>query len=278
MKRAMILLAAVVGAMVLYVDLSGSKFRGRIELNRKSVRDAVASAQQPERFDVERLPRPVRRYLQYALGGNRPDHTIARIRQSGVFRVNDTDNWVPIRAEQYLSIGMPSFVWHARMQPHPYLWTESQDSLLEGRAVTEHRLYAAFLFQHVVGKASDLSALARYLTEAPWAPSVLFPSRHLSWEALDEHTARAVLKFNGYQVSATFTISDAGEIVSITTNDRFRHGKGGPEATPWSAHYRRYEQHKGIKVPMEVEAEWNLNGKSFSYAKLQVDEISFGKI
>jgi hypothetical protein len=276
----MIFLAAVLGALVLYVDLSGSKFRERIELNRKLVRDAISAAGKELSFlrDAARLPEPVRRYLQYALGNTRPNHSIARIRQSGAFRVNETDNWVPVSAEQYLLIEKPSFVWHARMQPHPYLWTESQDILHEGRAVTEHRLYSAFLFQHYAGRASDLSGLVRYLTEAPWAPSILFPSQHLSWESVDDRTARAVLTFNGYQVSAIFTFSDAGEIVSITTNDRFRHRKGEPEATPWTARYRRYEQHNGIRVPMEVDAEWILSGKSFPYSKLRVEEISFDSI
>ena len=277
MKRMLILLAAVLGALVLYVDLSGSKFRERIELNRKALRDggAAEGTGRTGPFDASTLPKPVRKYLQYALGGHRSPYAVARIRQSGSFRVNETDNWVPVAAEQYLLISKPSFVWQGRMQPHAYLWTESQDALLNGSAFTEHRLYSAFLFQHYAGKASDLSGLARYLTEAPWLPTALLPSKHLSWFPIDATTARAVLTFNGCQVSADFFFNKAGEIVRVATADRSLFRSGAPQKHPWSANYRRYEQHKGIKVPMEMESEWNFEGRSFSYAKLHVESITF---
>jgi hypothetical protein len=280
MKRTMILLAAVLGALVLYVDLSGSNFRERVEFNRKKIRDKITSTgqQHAESLSAVRLPEPVRKYLQYVLGNSRPPQYTARIRQSGVFRVNETDTWIPFTADHYLHLKKPSFVWHGRMQPHPYVWTESQDTLLEGNAETEHRLYSAFLFQHYTGKTCDLSALVRYLTEAPWAPTAFYPSRHLEWKSVNERTARAILTFKGYQVSAEFTFNDVGEIVSATTNDRFFIRKGASEAVLWTAHYRRYEQHGGIRIPMEVNAEWSLRGKSVPYARMKVEEIIFDDI
>jgi hypothetical protein len=149
--------------------------------------------------------------------------------------------------------------------------------LHEGIGKTEHRLYSAFPFplKRFTGKEADVSALVRYLTEAPWLPAALVPNEHISWKAIDSRTARATLNYNGYQVNADFTFNSEGEITEVTTRDRTWNRSGVSETHPWTARYRRYELHDGIKVPMEMETEWNINGKSFPYARLQVETIAF---
>jgi hypothetical protein len=278
----MILIAAALGALVLYVDLSGSKFRDRIERERASILKACTAAPATSAWQkgLADLPAPVRKYLQFALGGRSESVASVRIKQSGSFRLSEKDAWTPVTADQLLSLGNPAFVWHARLQPHPYVWTESRDMLHEGTGRTEHRLYSAFPFplSRFTGKAADVSALVRYLTEAPWLPAALLPGKHLSWTAIDARTARAVLTFNGYQVSADFTFSKEGEIVQVTTGDRALYRSGVAKIHPWSARYQRYELHGGIRVPMEMETEWNINGRNFPYARLQVDAIEFKNI
>ncbi len=279
MKRTMILIAAALGALVLYVDLSGGKFRDRIERERASILKActAAPAISASQKGLADLPAPVRKYLQFALGGRSKSVSSVRIKQSGSFRLSEKDSWTPVTANQLLALGKPAFVWHARLQPHPYVWTESRDILHEGVAKTEHRLYSAFPFplKRFIGKAADVSALVRYLTEAPWLPAALLPSDHLSWKAIDDRTARATLIYNGYRVSADFTFNSESEITQVTTRDRTWNRSGASEAHPWIARYQRYELHSGIKVPMEMETEWSINGKSFPYARLQVDTIAF---
>lgn len=282
MKRAIILLAAVLGAVVLYVDLTAGKFRDRIDRERDVVLGSriagpslAANAQK-----ISGLPEPVKKYLHYALGGRKDPVASVRIKQSGSFRMNEKDAWTPVAADHLLALGQPSFVWQARIQPHPYVWTEGRDLLHEGTGRTEHRLYSAFPFpvQRYSGKAVDVSALVRYLSEAPWLPAALLPGKHLTWKAVNAETARAVLTFNGYQVSADFTFNKEGEIVRVTTGDRSLFRSGSTEAHRWSASYKRYEQHGGIRIPMEMDAEWNINGKSFPYAKLRVESIVFENI
>jgi hypothetical protein len=279
MKRAMILLAATLGVLVLYVDLSGGKFRDRIDRERAMILEnrTATSMFYDLKNNLAGLPQPVRKYLQYALGGRNEPVRAVRIKQSGSFRLSEKDSWTPVTANQLLTLGKPAFVWHARLQPHPYVWTESRDILHEGIGKTEHRLYSAFPFplKRFIGKAADVSALVRYLTEAPWLPAALLPSDHLSWKAIDDRTARATLIYNGYRVSADFTFNSESEITQVTTRDRTWNRSGASEAHPWTARYQRYERHGGIKVPMEMETEWSINGKSFPYARLQVDTIAF---
>jgi len=278
----MILIAAALSALVLYVNLSGDKFRERIERERAGVRaDRIAApALSDTQKDLAGLPQPVRRYLQYALGERREGVASVRIKQSGSFRLSEKDSWTHVTADQLLIFGKPAFVWHARLQPHPYIWTEGRDLLHDGTGRTEHRLYSAFPFpvQRIAGKTADVSALVRYLTEAPWLPAALLPGKHLSWTAIDARTARAVLTFNGYQVSAEFTFNREGEIVQVTTGDRALYRSGVAKVHPWSVRYQRYELHGGIRVPMEMESEWTIDGRSFPYAKLHVDAITFESI
>jgi len=50
-------------------------------------------------------------------------------------------------------------------------------------------------------------------------------------------------------VSAIFTMDERGAIVKAVTNDRFRKVKGNREPTPWTAHYRNYQEVHGMMIP-----------------------------
>jgi hypothetical protein len=72
-------------------------------------------------------------------------------------------------------------------------------------------------------------------------------------------------------------MNERGEIVKAVTNDRFRIVKGTRERTPWTAHYRNYHEMHGMMIPREVEAEWNLKGQSFVYAKSSITDITYNE-
>jgi hypothetical protein len=74
------------------------------------------------------LPDPVRRYLAYALHDGSMPVIFVRIHQTGVFRGDPDQNWIPVTAEQYFAGVFPAFIWHATVRPASVLWIEARDT------------------------------------------------------------------------------------------------------------------------------------------------------
>lgn len=192
MGKIIIIVSALVLAVLLFIDLSGNKFRHRIRQDEQAVLSAAAKTEKPlvQFAKLGGLLAPVRRYFMYALQNGQPSATAVRLKQAGEFRQQETDNWVPFEAEQYIVFPGPSFVWHAWLRPLPYVWTEARDLYYQGTSDTVNR-----------------PALVRFLVEAAWLPTVLLPSPQLEWQAIDAHSARAVLHDHSYRVSAVFSFN-----------------------------------------------------------------------
>ena len=275
-NRILIIVIGLVVTGVLYVYVSGNKFHDRVnEEVRKVLHSGEGGTRKFVVRDMKSLPDPVRRYFRYALKDGKSIMDTVRIAMNGAFKMKETDQWIPFEANQYVSTKEPSYVWHATLRPLPYLWTEARDKYYQGRGTSENRLLSAMPISYDAGREADLSALARFLTEAPWFPTALLPSENLEWKPVDSRSAKAVLRYNGYTVSVIFTMNEHGEIVKAMTSDRFRMIKGNRQQTPWSAHYRNYEEVQGMMVPREMETEWNLKDRSFVYAKSSVTGITY---
>lgn len=275
-NRISVIVIGLVVTGVLYVYVSGNKFHDRVnEEVRKVLTSGEAGTRKYLVSDIKSLPDPVRRYFQYTLKDGQPYVGSVRIAMNGTFKIKEVDQWIPFTAKQYLSTKEPSYVWHATLRPLPYLWTEARDKFYQGRGSSENRLLSAMPISYDAGRETDLSALARFLTEAPWFPTALLPSENLEWKPVDSRSAKAVLRYNGYTVSAVFMMNERGEIVKAMTNDRFRMVKGNREQTPWTAHYRNYQEVHGMMIPREVETEWNFKDRSFVYAKSSVIDITY---
>ena len=275
-SKIIVIVVGLVVTGVLYVYVSGNKFHDRVN---GEIRHVLRSGDSGLRTflmgDVKSLPSPVRRYFQYALKDGQPIVGSVRIAMNGAFKMKEADQWIPFEANQYLSTKEPSYVWHATLRPLPYLWTEARDKFYQGRGSSENRLLSAMPISYDAGREADLSALARFLTEAPWFPTALLPSENLEWKPVDARSAKAVLRYNGYTVSAIFTMDERGAIVKAVTNDRFRKVKGNREPTPWTAHYRNYQEVHGMMIPRDMETEWNFIDRSFAYAKSSVTGFTY---
>jgi hypothetical protein len=277
LKKILLIAGGLFVAAVLYIDVSGKKFNEKIqrEVLYMNERSTSMAAQRFTYDQLKGLPEPVQKYFRYALKNGQEYIRMANLKQTGEFKVTDSGHWVPLDAEQYYATESPSYVWHARLRSTPYVWIEARDVYYEGRGITEGKLFSAFPLMFEAGREMELSSLARFLTEAPWYPTTLLPGKHLEWKGIDSFSAKAVIHDAGYSVSAVFVFDDKGEITKVTTHDRYRKIKGKTERLPWTAYYKNYQEHQGMKIPTEVESEWHLQNGALPYAKLKVREIQY---
>ncbi len=221
--------------------------------------------------DLAALPAPVRRYLERAGVVGRPRYRFARVRHGGFFRPSPKAGWLPIRGEYLVTADPPSFVWCGKVQMPFGLAIVARDSCVEGRGRMLVRLASAVPLGRSTGPAIDESARGRLVSEVMLLPTALLPGPYLRWEAIDEASARLVVRSVGAEASGVITFGGddlPSRIVIERTHER--HGR-----VPWTGEVRSYREFDGIAVCEEIEGAWNLPEGDFCYVRFRVTEVHF---
>ncbi len=222
------------------------------------------------------LPAPVQRYFQFALPEGQISAKQVRIQQSGQFRMGGFNApWRPFTAAQVFSSMPPAFIWDATIEMMPLLQVNVRDSYIDGHGGIRAKVLALVPVVNLHGQPElSAGALQRYLAESAWFPTALLPSPNLSWEAIDEHSARATLVDKETTVSLDFVFGENGEILRTYTPGRYREVNGRFIPTPWTGYYKRYRKRNNMMVPTEAEVAWILPEGELAYARIRVEEIT----
>jgi hypothetical protein len=230
-------------------------------------------------FETSRdlLPEPVARYFRHVLRNGQPFVSQVRLRQEGHFRMGDDEQgWRPFQAGQHYSTEPVGFIWDARIRLAPLVNVNVRDGYQGGAASIRASLLGMIPIVNTHG-ASELNAgaLQRYLAEAVWFPTALLPGDGLTWQPLDNMTARASLTDSGTTVSLEFRFNERGEIVSVFAPVRFREVNGQYIPTLWLGRFWNYEERHGILLPIDGEVAWQVSGVSFPYWRGKLVDIEF---
>lgn len=226
---------------------------------------------------IEDLPVPLQRYFRFAVPEGRPLITFAHMRHGGHLRQGPEKKWNPIRGEQVYLSHRPAFVWFARLRMAPLIWVKARDSYGHGQGRMTIKILSAFTVADSRGPELDVGSLLRYLSELPWLPTALLPSEFLSWEPVDDDTARAILHEGELRATADFEFGADGRITHMTTNDRYYPEDGEQVKMKWSVVCREYREMGGMRIPTELEAIWHLPEGDYSYARFAVEEIVYNE-
>lgn len=224
--------------------------------------------------DLDGVPEPAARYFRACLRTGDAPPAVARIHHEGEFRLGGS--WKPFHSLEVIAAA-PGFVWDARINVAPLLDVYVRDAYLNGTASMQAAVAAAFPVVDVRG-GSDLNAgaLQRYLAEAPWLPGSLLPRHGVVWEAIDSSRARASLTNGLTSVTLDFTFNERDEIESVYTSARMREVAGRYEPTPWSARSWNYQERCGMRIPLEGEVAWHIDGVPQSYWRGRITSIECG--
>jgi hypothetical protein len=209
------------------------------------------------RDQLEGLPAPVARYFDFALTPGQRLVRRAHFRQAGDFSTRP-GSWSRFTAEQDFSVRPPGFVWDATIRMVPLAPVRVRDSYLAGEGAMYARAAALVTVANQRGTPEIASgALMRYLAESVWLPTALLPTEGVSWEAIDDSTARATLADGSTTVSVDVHFGVAGEVVRVSAM-RYRDVKGRPVLTPWEVQLRDYARVGGMMIPQAGEVAWLL--------------------
>ena len=275
--------STVFGLMVGISALGTAAFAVRRHRVSRRIRDYTASVQESatpahadpyEQRDVEDLPLPVRRYFETVLQEGQQHVTQVRLTQAGQFRLGGADAaWHPFTARQIYSVSPPGYVWDAYIELAPLVSARVLDAYVDDEGLLRANLFGAIPVasagpDHQMNEAE----LQRYLSETPWFPTALLPTAGVSWDGIDDRTARATITDGDVTATGVFHFDEAGYLRRLTA-DRYR--QDTDTTAPWVGRYGTYEKRNGMEIPTEAEVGWETAEGAVPYWRGEITEIEY---
>jgi len=223
------------------------------------------------------LPPVVQRYFLAVLTPGQPLVTAVSLQQRGTFNLSETGTrWKPFTADQRVITMRPGFDWAARIEVLPGIDVRVHDTYIAGEGIMQAAMFGLATVARMRG-VSEMARgqLMRYLAEAAWYPTALLPSQGVTWQRVNERSARATITEDNFILSMLFRFNDANLIESVRAEARGRTAGDAIIPTPWEGHWQRYELHHNLCIPMEGEAAWLLTEGIRPYWRGRVTSLSY---
>jgi len=275
----MLLIALVVvllvGALATIAAVNSARFGQRVRRDVSALWETIPEPRPIDRQALDRLPRPVRTYLEKALGSRTQCIRTVRLQHGGTFRPALDGGWLAIHGQQYFSLDPPGFVWWGRVRLAPGLWIDARDRALRGVGNMLVSAESSYTLADSSGPELDQGALLRLLGEMAWFPTVFIDDRYVAWSADDDRSAKATLRLNGREVTGRFTFGDGG-LPAHFSAERYRElGNGKSVLTPFTGRLSDYRTVDGLLVPHMMVAAWIVGGREIEYVRFSVERIEF---
>jgi len=219
------------------------------------------------------LPEVVQRYLRYSqVVGKEPIRTV-RLKQIGKIRQSAQQPWMKLDAEEYYSVNPPGFLWVGTMRKAGFPVVRAWDRYRGGKGNMQLKLGTIFPIANATGEEMDQGSMMRYLSEMIWFPTA-FLGPHVSFEPVDQTSARVTLTDVGKQVTATMYFDDKGRLTDFVA-PRYREVSGKYELETWSTPITAYGEYRGLKLPVKGKAVWKLQEGDLEYIDIVITDLAY---
>lgn len=202
---------------------------------------------------VDDLPEPARRYFRYTIKTGAPLHTVAEISMRGQFSLGtkEAPNYFSMTAEQILA-APTGFVWKMN--------AKNGVMRISGSDATQ---WTRFWLMGVVPVARiggnrdhTRSAFGRYIAEAVfWTPAALLPGANISWESVNDTTARVVVVHEGMVQSVDITVNANGQPIEVSfLRWSDANADNAYRTQPFGGYLSEYREFSGYRLPTHIEA------------------------
>jgi hypothetical protein len=255
------------------------QFNGHIEKETESLLSQV----NPVDADViteemtASLPAPVQRWMgNIGIIGMKPIHTAYFEQRARMKLKPDQAEWYPAEVVQYVTMDRPGFLWKVNMKMFSALNVAGRDRFQDGQGSMTIKIGSLI---PVVNAANDRktnqSTLQRYLMELVWYPTAVF-SPYITWEEIDENTAKATMTYNGVSGSATFYFDDSGNLLKVSA---FRYKSSDENAVKAECigETKEIRVVDGIKIPTKVNITWVLEDGLFTWYETEILKAKYNR-
>ncbi|MDP4160782.1 MAG: hypothetical protein Q8911_13645 [Bacillota bacterium] len=227
------------------------------------------------RAELTSLPSPVQKWLEYSQLVGKERISTVRLKQVGSLRLKEEQPWMAEEAEQYFTTVDPGFVWQAKIKPAPVLFIAGRDKYSGGSGNMLIKFLSLITIADGTGPEIDQGVMLRYLAETVWFPSAAL-SDYITWEEIDETSAKATMSYGGVTASGVFTFNEKGEAVNFNAK-RYMDNNGKYSLETWSVSMREYKVFEGIKIPTKGELTWKLQSGDFTWFNWEITDIEYNR-
>ena len=270
LKWLMGLLAGLAIFIAVLYYLPDGKAGTTVTFMKALARQTVPSAPDPAAY--AELPQPVKAWLDQAAPPGAAEIIIARVRQSGSFRP-EKNRWLPLTAEQYFLARPPAFVWQARIWLMPLVWLNGRDIYHNQKGSFHGSLFSLIPLVGGTGPEANLASLQRWVSEAVWFPTALWPSERVKWTGLGPKRAKVKVTDGKLSTEGEFIFGDDNLPQRFICQGRFRDLPTGMQKQPWGVRYADFKRMKGYLVPTRAEVAWLPEGREYRYGRIRLDDI-----
>jgi hypothetical protein len=224
--------------------------------------------------DLNHLPLPVNRWLRDAGVVGKEEIQTVWLKQNALMKMKPEQNeWHSAEAEQYIVTPQPAFIWTVKMNMSPVIKIRGRDKFVDGRGEMLIRMNSLLNVVNENGERMDEGTLQRYLGEMVWLPTLAL-SPYITWDAIDDYSARATMTYNGVTGSGTFYFNQKGDFVKFVAL-RYMGNKPDAKRYPWTISVQDYQTFEGVRIPSVMEASWSLDDGEWTWLKLKIAEIKY---
>jgi len=218
------------------------------------------------------LPEPLCRYLRYTGVVGKPVPGTIRLSQKGRMRTGPGQPWMPLEAEEHYSVQPPGFVWAGTARLGPVAVARARDMYAEGHGRMLVKVASLWPVADASGAQTDQAAMMRYLSEMIWFPAA-FLADNISFEAVDDSSARVTLTDHGRTATATLFFDTQGRLTDVVAKRCRTAGASDPET--WSTPVTGYGEFGGLRLPARGKAIYKLPGGDLDYIDVTVTALHY---
>ena len=228
--------------------------------------------------EMNKLPKPVKRYLKYAHVIGSEHSKFIRLKFSGKTKLKPSDGWMPVNIEQITYITKPTRLAHITGSKWGVVGFSGFDKYETGKTEQTMKLLSFFAMSSPQGTGAASTAMVSFLSDMALFPSA-FLSKYIEWENIDNLNAKATIKEPQLSVSAVLHFNEEGQLLSIESNDCYYSPDGSQlEKAKWSISYSAYEDKNGFMIPTEADENWTLKDGVFESGRYKLKSIELNKL
>lgn len=222
---------------------------------------------------IQELPVIVQKWLRMANVIGKEKVNTVHLKQKGRMRNKPDAKWMDFEADQYFTTSVPGFIWKASIDAGYLTTIVGRDKYAKGHGNMLIKAMSMIPIADSHGKEIDQGTMLRYLAEISWFPSAALDN-YITWESVDQMTARATMRDGDMTVSGIFSFSAEGDIMGFEGR-RYGDFDGKYSLETWSVRHTGYKEFNDIRIPNKSEVTWKLSTGDFTWLEVEVTDIDY---
>jgi len=264
-------------SIFLFLIIIGNELFGiMIDEQLRYLRLIVFHAPTPAKISFPSGPEPLARYVAWALGEQRDTIGCVHFRHAGRIRYGKTGRWMGMGGEAFFSLAVPGFVWRSTISWLPGIWLEAFDYYVDRDAGMYLNLFSLFPLENNSHKDElKEGSLFRYLASTFLFPMVHGSTDFISWENVDDTTAKATIRDKDHSVEALVRFNGRGGIESIESCHKNNPETGCPVPGHFASRFSGYSDEAGYRIPIQISTDIILPEGEELHAEYVITDIEF---